>query len=357
MKKSSLFFTHLIILFSGFAHADLEIGNTPTTIIRDSLSELDRPEGVAFSPSGEYVATANSLINTITFYKRIGDSGSVYETTPAFSIKGQESKLNYPHDIAFSPDGKHVAVANRFGNSINIYKRNDTDGQYDNTPIAVIKRKGLKYPDSIRYSPKDNVIAAVSLGNSIISFYRYKDDVYDRVPYQTIQDTPDILLVPDGLDFSTDGELLAVTSHDAHTVLIYQRISGSEGMYTSKPVEIIQGPDTNFHYPHSVSFHPTNNYLAVSCSEGLKNINIFKKTSDDFPCFGSKPFLSLEITQMYDESTICLLTQLNQEGGCKGVSFSPDGTCLAITQNLCADLLKLPYSVGVLLIYPVNLND
>ena len=60
--------------------------------------------------------------------------------------------------------------------------------------------------------------------------------------------------------------------------------------------------------------------------------------------------------QMYEESTIHLLEELEQEGGCKGVSFSPDGTSLAITQNLSADLLKLPYSVGVLLIYPVSIN-
>jgi WD40 repeat protein len=127
-------------------------------------------------------------------------------------------------------------------------------------------------------------------------------------------------------------------------------------LYTSQPVEIIKGSDTNFHYPHSVSFHPTKNYLLVSSSEGKKNINIFQKTSDNFPRYSSKPILSLEVITMYEESIIYLLGQLHQEGGCKGVSFSPDGTSLAITQNLSADLLQLPYSVGVLLVYPVVLR-
>jgi WD40 repeat protein len=348
-----------LMLFSCYGYAALIVDSAPTTIIRDQLSELDRPEGVTFSPTGKYIATANSLVDTVTFYRRIGDSGSQYETTPAFSIQGKESKLNYPHDVAFSPDGLHLAVANRIGNSITIYKRNFNDDFYSNKPIAVIRgaSSGVRRPDSVKYSPTNNIIAVANLADSSIAFYRYKGDVYEKKPYQIIQDTPDVLLVPDGLDFSVDGELLAVTSHDANAVLIYQKLQGSNGKYTSRPVEIIQGADTNLNYPHSVSFHPTKNYLLVSSSQGLKNINIFQKTSDDFPRYGTKPLLSLEITQMYDESTIHLLEELHQEGGCKGVAFSPDGKALAITQNLSADFLKLPYSVGVLLIYPVSIDD
>lgn len=365
MKKNSNLNTQILIgiaswlLLSFNGHASLVVDNIPSTIIRDKFSELDRPEGVTFSPSGKYIAAANSLIDSVTFYKRIGDHGSVYEKTPAFSIKGKESKLNYPHDIAFSPDGHHLAVANRIGNSITIYKKNNFNDYYNTKPIAVIQGEfsGVINPDSVRYSPTDQVIAVANLGNSSIAFYHYMDDVYEQIPYQIIQDAPDILLVPDGLDFSMDGELLAVTSHDTHSVLIYQQIPRSGGKYTSKPTEIIQGPNTNFHYPHSVSFHPTKKYLLVSSSEGQKNINIFQKISDNFPRYSSKPLLSLEITHMYEESTKHLLGQLHQEGGCKGVSFSPDGTSLAITQNLSADLLKLPYSVGVLLIYPVKIDD
>jgi DNA-binding beta-propeller fold protein YncE len=356
MKKNSMIGIACLMWLSCNGHASLSVDNAPTTIIRDASSGLDRPEGVTFSPSGKYIAVANSLVDTVTFYKRIGDHGSAYETTPAFSIKGQRSKLNYPHDIAFSPDGRHLAVANRIGNSITIYKKSNINDSYNNRPIAVIQGEfsGVMNPDSVRYSPVDNVIAVANIGKSAITFYHYKGNVYEQTPCQIIQDTPDVLLIPDSLDFSSDGELLAVTSHDTHSVLIYQKIPGSDGMYTSRPVEIIQGPETNFNYPHSVSFHPTKNYLLVSSSQGQKNINIFQKISDDFPHYGSKPVLSLEITEMYEESTIHLLAQLHMEGGCKGVAYSPDGTSLAITQNLSADLLKLPYSVGVLLVYPIR---
>jgi DNA-binding beta-propeller fold protein YncE len=361
MKKNTNFNTCIIgiaglMLLSCNGYASLDVGDIPTTIIRNPFSQLDRPEGVAFSPCGKYIATANSLIDTVTFYKRICNTGSAYETTPAFSIQGIESQLNYPHDIAFSPDGLHFAVANRRGSSITIYEKNQMDDSYNMWPIAVIQgaSSGVMHPDSVKYSPTENVMAVANVNNSSISFYHYNGNIYEQTPYQIIQDTRNVLSIPDSIDFSADGELLAVTSHDTHSVLIYQKILGSSAEYTSRPVEIIQGPDTNFCYPHSVSFDPTKNYLCVSNSQGRKNINIFQKISDHFPRYDIKPIVSLEILQMYDESTIHLLEQLYQEGGCKGVAFSPDGTSLSITQNLSANHLKLPYSVGVLLVYPVD---
>ena len=124
-----------------------------------------------------------------------------------------------------------------------------------------------------------------------------------------------------------------------------------------EPVQVIQGPETNLCFPHSLSFHPTLNHLVVSSSQGRQNINIFEKVSDEPPYYCITPMISLEILTMYDESTLYLLDQLHQEGGCKGAAFAPDGSSLAVTQNLCADNLKLPFNVGVLAVYNLTTND
>lgn len=346
------------VIFTSKGYADLTVDNIPLTVMSDKFSELNRPEGVTFSPSGNFIATANLFGNKVTFYKRIGDSGSIYENTPAFSIKGEKSKLDYPHDLAFSPDGRHLAVANRQGNSITIYAKDPIQDIYYTEPVAIVQGKSslLAGPSSVKYCPVNNIIAVANTANRTITFYRYKGDVYDQKPYLIIRDTPDVLSMVNSLDFSMDGELLAVTSADTHSLLIYQQISGSGNLYGPKPLQIIKGLQTNVCYPHSVSFHPTKNYVAVTNAQGRKNINIFQKNSDDSPIYGLTPVLTLEITEMYDESTIQLIEQLRQKGGCKGVSFSPDGASLAITQNLTADGLQVPFTVGMLLVYLVEIN-
>lgn len=337
----------------------LVVADAPATVIREGASEFDRPEGVVFSPDGKYIATANSLIDTVTFYQRIGDEGAYYEGIPAFSIGGEASKLNYPHDIAFSPDGNHFAVANRLGNAVTIYAKDETGEFYNNAPVAEIKGRAssVKKPESVRYSPSDNVLAVANYTKSVIALFKYEGDRYEQIPYQVIRDTKAVLSIPDSIVFSSDGELMAVTSHDAHAVLIYQRIPDSDGRYTSTPVEIIRGEKSNLLFPHSVSFHPSKDYLIVTNSQGKNNVNIYKRTSDDFPRYDHKPYLVMDVIEMYDESNRHLLDILYQEGGCKGVSFSPDGKSFAVTQNLSPNDLKQPESLGALLVFPVEISD
>ncbi len=334
----------------------LSIDSNPTTLIlADRYSQLDRPEGVAFTPSGDYIAVANSLANTITFYRRIGEQGSAYETRSRFSIKGPQSQLDYPHDLSFSPDGNHLAVANRQGNAITIYKKNLFRNYYDSTPIAVISGESSQIvsPDAVKYSPVENIIAVGNVDSNTISFYSYQGDQYDQQPYQVIQGS--FFQVPDGLGFSGDGDLLGVISYASDTVVIYQRQPNSQGHYRDHPVQVLQGEETRFVYPHSLSFHPSENYLAVSCAQGRKNVHVFlQETEGAATTYSNAPILSLEILEMYNDSTIALLEQIQQDGGVKGIAFAPDGKSLAIVQNLCHGSLQFP--LGVLAIYPVNID-
>lgn len=359
IAKSIVFiFTAMIysMPFQCMGMSFLTIDNTPSTILQNGVSQLYRPEGVAFSPSGDYVATANLFANSIMFYRREGISGSIYKTTPAYSIQGVKSKLHLPHDLSFSPDGRHLAVANRQANSITIYAKNQK-GTFRSQPIAIIQGQfsELSTPSSVRYSPEGNILAVANTESHTITFYRYRRNEYSQKPYQIIKDEH-LLTSVNSLDFSKDGKLLAVADIEKNTVHLFQKNPNSENLYSSSPVQTLQGQDSNLCCPHSLSFHPIEDYLVVSNAQGRNNINVFKKIADG-PFYEVAPILTMQVIEMYKASNLDFIDQLHKKGGCKGVAFSPDGTSLAITQNLTADGVQVPISTSMLLIYPVKATN
>lgn len=85
-------------------------------------SNLDRCEGIAFSSSGDIIAVAGSDTNNVFLYRR--KANGLFEDTPYWRINGLRSRLNYPHDVAFSlcGDTELLAVAAR-GGAILIFEK------------------------------------------------------------------------------------------------------------------------------------------------------------------------------------------------------------------------------------------
>ncbi len=244
--------------FSGASAEDI----LPAAVIKGKKSALNRPEGIAFSPCGDFFAVANAHANCISFYKKT-DSGALFETIPFDVIEGAEAQLDYPHDLSFSPDGAHLAVANRYGDLVTVYKR-DGD-RFHRAPIAVIRGEAsqLGAPNAIKYAPVGNAVAVCNMQQHHITFYRYEGDVYEQSPYCVLKGTLDVLNTPDGLAFSSDGDVLAVTSHANHAVVLYQKVSDNPLVYAPQPVEVLKGGTTSFCFTHSLCFHPITDDLIV----------------------------------------------------------------------------------------------
>ncbi len=331
------------------ADASLTIIEPPGTILEGVESKVCHPEGIAFSPTGDSVAVVNAASDAICFHRRLANDSN-YEITPSFTIEGPDAQLSYPHDVAFSPNGEHLAVANSQGQSVNIYKKSTQHDFYEPVPMVVLKgrRTQLHYPHAVKYVPTENAIAVANVYANTIAFFHYEGDDYEQVPYYVITQDQ-ILDRPDGLAFSSDGELLAVASHGNHLVPIYQRQQGPNGEYSWKLVEVIRGFRSNLYYPHSLSFHPSNEYLAVSNAAGAQTLLVFKKVSDTFPRYGRTAVQALSI---FHAESVPLQSTFPEEGGVKGVAFAPNGNALGICSSNIADLHKsvLIYPIG--LIYP-----
>jgi WD40 repeat protein len=322
------FLFSLLLTCSFTVNAALVVDQQPLGVIQGQESLLNHPEGIAFSPSGDVVAIANAKANNVLFY-RTADclSSALPQIRPAFVLESKMAPLDYPHDVAFSPDGQHLAVVSSRNNCIMIYKKNSHDEFFEEKPMARIAGKpNLLKISAVKYHPNGNCLAVCDVSGNKIALYRCHQDTYESIPFQLLTGKRKIIDRPDGVAFSSDGRLLAITSHGVHSALLYEANGTGEGFHPN-PVQILQGPDTHFCYTHSLSFHPRDNTLAVSSAGGTKTLALFQKTSDQAPLYSSAP---LQVLEIYNPETIHLQDKLPEEGGVKGVAFSPDGHVIGV---------------------------
>ena len=223
-----------------------------------------RFEGIAFAPDGASLAVATSEANALFLYRHA--DGRVAEE-PFATIAGARSRLEYPHDVAFSAAGDLMAVAQRKG-AIAVYQR--SGDVFPSDPAFVIRgpRTRLHFSDGVAFvPPADDALAVCNLESDSISFYR----LVSRSPL-AFELTPSVelkgesIFEPDGLAFSDDGRWLAVANHGNHTVAVFDRVSGGETVLRHR----------SFRYPHSVAFTPGGNHLLVT-NAGANYFSIFER--------------------------------------------------------------------------------
>jgi len=290
----------------------------------DSLQgkNLKRPEGISFTRDGAYAVIANSNANNILFYR-------ISEKEPAFILKNRGNTMNYPHDVDFSADGEILAVASRGNNKLSLHRKNET-GFYDEVAFKIFEGKtlGLQKISAVKFHPKGGIIAFCDGAGSKAVLIRYEDETK---PYRIIQEDLSVLHDPDGLAFSKDGKLLAITSHRTHSVIIYEE--GESGVYSESPVQIIEG---DLCYPHSVAFHPLDDTLVISSAGGRKTLAVYPKLSDTAPFYGEPA----QVLGIFNPKSVHHQKWFPEEGGIKGVCFSPDGRILGLSASDITDPRK-----------------
>jgi WD40 repeat protein len=339
-------------LFASMTLSAVIINQSPIETIEGPKSLLNRPEGIAFSPCGNYVAIANSEGENVLFYYASDCKTSNSQASPVFVIGGVKSPVGYPHDLDFSPDGEHLAVACRVSNQIKVYKRNKNNGFYEQEPFAVIQGNQAKFHgiNAVKYDPTGKSLGICDVWGHQVALFRFDGEAYELLPYQVITAPLNIFNLPDGLAFSKDGKLLAITCHGNHSLLLFEKIPFSEEMFNPVPVEILKGQETYLNYPHSVCFHPLDDSLIISNASARLDpdpskkiagngitLSLYKKISDSAPRYSPFPSQTLEI---YNRETIHLSMLYKEEGGVKGIAFSQDGKILGLCSSDIANPSK-----------------
>ncbi len=182
-------------------------------------------------------------------------------------------------------------------------------------PMDMVCNPGPKYSliNSIDYHPNQPLFCVTYTHNNKVILYEIKASGKPEV-LQSLDNPLAELSQPQHAVFSPDGEKIVVANWKNQTLTIYQRKKGMK--FHEKPVAIIPQPSLlACHKPHGITFSPCGNYLAIAygaASYHGKAVALFRVKGVNF-----------ELVHMLQCGEL--------PGIPKGITFSPDGTCLLVT--------------------------
>lgn len=300
--------------------ARLTFHPVPSSYIVGEKQGLYRPEAIVFSPDGNHIALSNSARHSISFYSK--DDSTTFKKEPCGTISDPQ-KLYYVHDSSFSPDNKTLAIAAREDQSISTYAiLKKSDGKMECFWIHTTKgqENGLGSPAGISYHPSGKWVAVANRKKTGISVYRISQDgTIEDSPAQIISQN-DLdrqgLTAPHGLDFSPDGEYLAVVHKRFGSSIAFQDSSFSVFRWNSNSLEdkaLVIVPYGGVKV-HLVAFHPSSRIVGLANEDD--GVDLLKWIPEE--------------NKTEKVRTIRLL----KIGGAKGIAFAPLTEQVAVTTDL-----------------------
>ena len=260
----------------------LQASSVPLAPVNGPVSTGIAPSMVTYHPSGKFAAAPNWISNNVSIYR-------VHEKTGAFELIDTVATGNTPAFIAFSPNGKFAAVTNSDEggpqDSIFIYKIDHKTGVW--TPLQVTASQQSATPFGLAYSPDGKLLAVANLSGSTISLYRVAESGIITLCSQTSN-----LIGPNVPDFSPDGRFLAVTNRTGSSVSVYKvneqtgtlsEITGEGSPYPvgSNPVGVTYQHDGKFiaianYFSNTVTVYQVNKVTgALTQPQEIQSGNFF----------------------------------------------------------------------------------
>ncbi len=110
---------------------------------------LDIPDGVAVSPDRRWIAVSNHTTHNVL----------LYENAPALNADAEPDgllrRVYYPHGLRFSPDGRHLLVADAGAPHIHIYAQHPDHWRGVRYPVATVRIMDDATFQSGRHNPEE----------------------------------------------------------------------------------------------------------------------------------------------------------------------------------------------------------
>ena len=152
-------------------------GPDPVFEISGQDTRLNYTDGVAFvPPHNDYLAACNLRTSRVCFYRKTAGAPVSFELQPVFELK---HGMFRPDGLAFSRCGEWLAVANHGNHTVSIYQRRESifsprKLKYGRRPVTIIKDPEFRYPHSVAFTPNTNHLAVTNAGANYFAIYEPK---------------------------------------------------------------------------------------------------------------------------------------------------------------------------------------
>lgn len=150
-------------------------GEEPILEIKGEHSKLSCSDGVAFAPPNyDYLAACNLASSTISFYRRTSLYPLQFAQRPEFELT--HPAMFRPDGLAFSQCGRWLATANHGANSVTVFERRNRlfcrgKLRYGPEPVSTIKDDKLRYPHSVAFTPRAGHLIVTNAGGNYFTVY------------------------------------------------------------------------------------------------------------------------------------------------------------------------------------------
>lgn len=237
--------------------------------------QLSRPDKLAFSPNGLYLAITNIKSNSLNMY-HVDPQTHRINPVPFKVLKHRNSKLF--HGVQFSPNSQYMVTTTIDGQGLILIYRLDykAKGVLDVTLTQVVenryppsKPKSIGFSSdgsliSICYSPNAGIKSSFrSYGELTIHTFDNKTGTMSTQPLCELIGKPE-LSVPDAVSFSHDAmsSFIVVPSQSNDTIIFYSfdRVT----YQIDQQFFTLKNPEAQLSFPHGISLSTDDIYLAVS---------------------------------------------------------------------------------------------
>lgn len=187
-----------------------------------SPTEIFRPQGMAMSPDGRYLAVAlggaKKLPRSVVALYRIDQPGTeLMQLRLLDLLQSDEIETGVPKGIAFSPDGSCLLVTLSETDSVALYAMDLHLKTIVPEPRQVLRGQtcGLSSPGGVRFTAGGDSFAVSN--KDTLTFYTYdqvNNLIVNHVPSSIMENPVEKPGFPRGLAFSPDGKYMTVSRFD-----------------------------------------------------------------------------------------------------------------------------------------------